>query len=261
MSSGYPPGNPGAVPPTYVVTGSLTGLPGGVPYDRVRLVGHPSLASVTLTHESESQPSVNRFWFVGEANRTLRAGEALDLEWINVAPDIPGNWRWVAASDPQGQTLYRLPITGTVAADEKVLVGTNAGWSAVTLTGDLVNSGGALKVASLTGALTVGGELSPTALAANTDDYAPTGFASALVLRLTSSAAVNLTGIAGGSSGRTLLVWNLNASDAITLKHDTTSTAGNRFYLPGAADFALTAYTGVLIRYDGNVSRWLVLRG
>jgi len=98
--------------------------------------------------------------------------------------------------------------------------------------------------------------LSPAALSANTDDYAPTGIAKAVHLRVSSSAPVNLTGIAGGNTmvdGRVLVLTNVG-SNAITLKNDVTSTAANRFKLN--ADFTLSPDMSVHLYYDGTSARW-----
>jgi hypothetical protein len=101
------------------------------------------------------------------------------------------------------------------------------------------------------------GDTTPTALAANTDNWAPTSFSVASRIYASASSAVNLTGLAGGSEGRVIMLWNTSANN-ITLKHDVTSTAANRFYLPGAADLILAQYSGVLLIYDNNASRWFV---
>jgi hypothetical protein len=102
------------------------------------------------------------------------------------------------------------------------------------------------------------GEISPTALEDNTDNWNPTGLSSSRYIRAAASAAYNLTGISAQSNGTEIVLWN-GGSHTITLKNDVTSTAANRFLTPGAADYALTQYKGVLIRYDGTSSRWVVL--
>ena len=49
-----------------------------------------------------------------------------------------------------------------------------------------------------------------------------------------------------------------NGAFTITLVHDATSTAANRFYCQNSANFALLPNMTVLLRYDGNASRWRV---
>lgn len=100
-------------------------------------------------------------------------------------------------------------------------------------------------------------DISPAALAANTNNYAPTNIATAATLRISASSAVDLTGIAGGATmvdGRELTLINVGTTNTITLKNDVTSTAANRFLLN--ADFALAANMAVKLVYDGTSSRW-----
>ena len=49
------------------------------------------------------------------------------------------------------------------------------------------------------------------------------------------------------------------SANTITLKHDSTSSQNpNRFYGPGAADYALTQYSAVELTYDVTLLRWLI---
>jgi len=116
----------------------------------------------------------------------------------------------------------------------------------------------------VTGNTTIGaaivatGAITSTSLSANTDNWNPTGLATTRYIRAASDAAYNLTGIVAQTSGTEIILWNGGAF-TITLKHETTSTASNRFLGPGAADFALTQYKAVTIRYDGTSSRWIIV--
>ena len=89
------------------------------------------------------------------------------------------------------------------------------------------------------------------------DDYAVAATTS--VIRWNGAGALALSGIANGADGRVLFIFNVTAAQTLTLKHDATSTAGNRFYLPGAADMILSANSGIGIWYDATSSRWRVL--
>lgn len=102
--------------------------------------------------------------------------------------------------------------------------------------------------------------ISPTALAANTNDWNPTGLGTAYLIRATSDATPrNLTGITAQADGTVLYLHNANAATTITLVHDATSTGANRFLCKGAANFALTAKTTVMLVYDSTADRWLVI--
>ena len=111
---------------------------------------------------------------------------------------------------------------------------------------------------SASGALTISGIISPAQLTADTHDWNPTGLASASAIRVSTDAARTITGIAGGSAGRVLVLDNIGASD-ITLKHQITSVTANRFICPGNSDFTLRVSTSVTLRYDGTSSRWRIM--
>lgn len=96
-------------------------------------------------------------------------------------------------------------------------------------------------------------DLSPAQITANTDNYNPTGLATTRVLRLSTDASRNLTGIAGGVAGRRLTVLNVGAQDLV-LMNDVTSTAANRLLL--GADVTLGANESIELWYDSTSSRW-----
>lgn len=102
--------------------------------------------------------------------------------------------------------------------------------------------------------------ITPTALAADTDNWNPTGLSTADIIRMSSSAAYNLTGIVAPAADRLVILDNIGTF-TITLKHDTTSTAANRFLCPGDADLALAADTNVWLQYDFTSSRWRIIGG
>ena len=103
------------------------------------------------------------------------------------------------------------------------------------------------------GSTAFSGDITPTALAANTDNWAPTGLATASVIRVSASGAFQLTGITGGVDGRVLTLLNVGAN-TITLMNDVTSTAANRFLL--GANLSVAANQSVTLLYDATASRW-----
>jgi hypothetical protein len=98
-------------------------------------------------------------------------------------------------------------------------------------------------------------QTTPTALAANTNNWAlPT----AGVVRISASAAYNLTGITAPTTGRVITLVNVG-SFTITLKHqDASSTAANRLLCKSGADVTLPAEGMVGILYDLTTQRWRV---
>ena len=99
------------------------------------------------------------------------------------------------------------------------------------------------------------GDLSPSQITANQNDYNPANLATASVLRLTTDASRNITSLAGGADGRIITIMNVG-SFPIVLKNDdgSTGTAANRFALPG--DVTLAAKQNVILMYDSTASRW-----
>jgi len=109
----------------------------------------------------------------------------------------------------------------------------------------------AIAAPATTWALT--GDLTPAQITSNQDNYNPTGLSSASVLRLATDASRDITGIAGGSDGRVLLLFNVGSFN-IVLKDDVTSTAANRFMLNG--DLTLAPDESAPLWYDSTSSRW-----
>lgn len=112
---------------------------------------------------------------------------------------------------------------------------------------------------SVGGTLGLTGDISPAQITANQNDYAPTGLSGAAVLRLSSDASRNLTGLAGGADGRILILHNVGAQNIVLKDEDAASVAANRFAL--TADVTLTPDTVVMLQYDATSSRWRVIGG
>lgn len=96
------------------------------------------------------------------------------------------------------------------------------------------------------------GTLSPTALSANQDDYAPTGFATAQVLRLSSDASRNITGLSATNNKGQKRIYNVGTFPIVFTYEDTASAAGNRF----AFGCTLGGGQSMVIEYDLTSSRW-----
>jgi len=100
--------------------------------------------------------------------------------------------------------------------------------------------------------------ISPPQIAADQNDYGPAGMATATVMRISSDAARNVTGLLALSSGALLLLMN-TGSFGITLKNESaSSSAANRFAI--GADVLLAAGRGALLWYDGVSSRWRLVQ-
>jgi hypothetical protein len=141
----------------------------------------------------------------------------------------------------------------------------NAGFSLTILNGgDLsVGTGGAYTTVTSTAttlkkAVVATNIVSPATMGVTEDNYAPTGYNTAFALRLTpNGTGTVLSGIVA-QAGHILVLANLG-SVPLTLEHDATSTAANRFLCPNAVDYAMPAGSSCLVWYDSTSARWRVM--
>jgi len=97
--------------------------------------------------------------------------------------------------------------------------------------------------------------LTPPQITATTNDYSPTGLTEAAVLRVSTDASRDLTGIAAPFvSGRVLWVFNVGSFDIVVKNENASSTAANRFALNG--DVTVQPGNGAPLWYDGDSDRW-----
>lgn len=108
-------------------------------------------------------------------------------------------------------------------------------------------------------AIKLTGIISPSQITANQNDYAPTGFSTATLLRLNTDASRNVTGLAGGATGRVVKLLIIGSFPLVLVNESGSSTAANRFTI----GFDLTLYPGqaVELTYDGTSSRWRITAG
>lgn len=110
----------------------------------------------------------------------------------------------------------------------------------------------------LSSSISFTGQSTPAALAAgNTNDYAP-DLTDISRLRLAANAAGStLTGLAGGTDGRVLILTNVSANDLTLSPEDAGSAAANRFAMNGTV--IVGQNQSVQIIYDGPLQRWTML--
>lgn len=123
------------------------------------------------------------------------------------------------------------------------------------LTGDVTTSGYTATVDRISGF----GSITPPTITASVNDYAPSGFSSATVLRLSANSLWSVTGLAGGAAGRVVSITNVGSTAFVLTSQDTGSSAANRFALPFAAD--VRPGQSVALEYDGTLSRWILFSG
>ena len=96
--------------------------------------------------------------------------------------------------------------------------------------------------------------LSPASFSTSQNNYNPAGLSTATVLRLTATASTTITGLAGGTSGRIILVLNVGSFQIKLLKESGSSTAANRF--TGVSDITMLPGGCAILAYDATSSRW-----
>ena len=146
--------------------------------------------------------------------------------------------------------------TASACSGNAATVTTNAN-----LTGDVTSVGNAATIVKASSAFALNGVISPTALAADTHNWAPTGFATATVIRASATgAARDITGMsAGAMNGDLKIIFNAG-SLALSLRHyNASSSAANRFYLPNGKTLPLYAAHSAIFVYLTASNLWFCL--
>lgn len=113
-------------------------------------------------------------------------------------------------------------------------------------------------VSDLAANIQFSGDITPSQITSNQNDYNPTGLSTAGILRLSTDASRNITGLAGGTDGRIIVIHNVGAFDVVLKNQDTGSTtAGDRFLF--GADSTIAADKSATLWYDSTSSRWRML--
>lgn len=105
--------------------------------------------------------------------------------------------------------------------------------------------------------------ITPSAATGTLNDYNPTGWSTAQIIRLDLSGNTTLNGLAGGVDGRIAIIFNLTSVSAryLAIAHEAgASTAANRITVPGGVTRRLQGQGScVILKYDGTTSRWRVI--
>ncbi len=151
-------------------------------------------------------------------------------------------------------------ITNNLAAHASsslyVIVGANTYWEQV------VGNKKSVNVLTPNNTLDISGGLSdrPQALTVSTganDNLAlPSNAGTLYVAAL--GGVFNITGIAGGVPGREITILN-QSGQTMTLTHNSTSTAGNRIFVGGGADLAITNYGTATLQWSTSMNGWQVI--
>lgn len=100
--------------------------------------------------------------------------------------------------------------------------------------------------------------LTPSQITSDQNDYNPSGLSSSSVLRLSSDATRTITGMAGGTGGRIVVIHNVG-SNTIVLDHNSGSSMPyNKFHVDGLGgrDYVLPPSGSVVVQYDSSAAVW-----
>lgn len=165
----------------------------------------------------------------------------------------------VYAGDPNGSVAGSAGSVGGSSASVLFDIVNRVIWVCTT-TGSAPTAVWTQMGSNLTGTVSFSSVVSPPALAADQNNYAPVSFSTAAHLRQDSSADVAITGLDAGTAGRMLVWTNISATYAQTLKaENTSSTAANRFALQG--DLTVEPGQSVWLWYDTTTARWRAIGG
>lgn len=218
-------------------------------------------ANITLTENNDGS----------NETLTVTAASGSDHKVLGSANDTTSNYLLPKLSGSGNITLYQyndgsnetIVISGTSAStslnvqeDTASIVAAAAALDFVGADFDVTNEGANVAGVGISAPTSI----TPTQLSANTDNWNPTGLASTDIIRASTDASRNLTGIAAPALARAIVLENIGANN-IVLIHNATSTAANRFFLPSDSNLTLPTDSAVLLVYDTSSTRWRLVGG
>lgn len=111
-------------------------------------------------------------------------------------------------------------------------------------------------VTNITANLALTGKIAPAALVGNTNDWAPTNWATSAVVEVSSSTAINITGFLATTDGDFKILDNVGTNEITLTAQDASSAAANRILMP--RPFGLKPNQSVVLKYDATATGWRV---
>lgn len=189
-------------------------------------------------------------------------GLAASYDWV-FPTALPGSTSLLQITSGGQVQTTRTPSIDTLTTSGNVSVGGTLGVTGTSTLGavvadtiDVTNGLTADGVVDLADVVQRTGVASPAAFAATQNNWNPAGLSAASVVRMESTGAQSITGIVAPGSGAILTLINIGASTITLEQEDASSSAANRFSLPGGVDLAIAAGHAVTLWYDSTSSRW-----
>lgn len=195
------------------------------------------------------------------SNTSGQTGVTLTAAGINAISET-GNVITLTATEVDGSVSNEGSLTvGAGAANTSTIVSNTSGSTAVTIEGGtnvtVTEAGNTITIAASGG----GGSpsvITPSQITAQADNYAPTGWADATMVRLSADIDMDaITGFSAETSGEVKTLVNVGTYTIFIAPQHTSSTAANR--IDYSEDIFLEPGEGMDIIYDGTLSRWLPL--
>lgn len=111
---------------------------------------------------------------------------------------------------------------------------------------------------NLTGQFSLAGAITPSVIAANTNNWNPSGLQTASVIRMSASAAYNITGLTAPTTygnGRVIVLRNVGTFNITLTDNDSGSTAANRFNL--GRPIVVAPSQSIALLYDSTLLLWV----
>ena len=216
--------------------------------------------------------AVTDYFAIRTDNDNLKAASSSANAFLGTAIDITG------AGSGTNTVEYGLPYcipTALAAPGTQIKsANDNGAWNSLVALYDLLTAQAQSIWASVTlavalvmnAAFTVAqawfqtGVISPTTITGANHNYAPTGFATATILRITGTAnGDSITGIAGGAAGRRIVIFNVGGTTFDLVSESASSTAANRM-LFSTTPLTIGLAGGIELWYDTTSSRWRSVR-
>lgn len=218
--------------------------------------------------------------------------------WDTVTADqvsLSASWAGLSAGSPNAQTVTNANFSLTDGAQVNFLAGmTNTGATTLnvsgagaitvvtdTSSGPQALGGGEITIGnvisvvydatsgvfhivtpvpiqSFNGSVFFNGVITPTILAADQNNWTPTGgFSGANTVRVSSNAAIKITGLSGGASGRTVIFHNIGSNAITFTQNSSLSNSGNRFLFPAPVN--LRPNDDMTLQYDSLSAGWRMI--
>jgi len=163
--------------------------------------------------------------------------------------------------NPADTFSYRI-VSSAIAADRDLTLPLITGTDTLAVLGLAQTFTAAQSVAAKLDAqkdFYLSGDISPTQITADQNDYNPTNLSTSSVLMLDCDSSFRtITGLQSGADGRILIVHNMSTANTLLLANqNTNSSAANRFDF-GGYDIPLFPSSQVMLFYDNVNSRWKI---